>query len=91
MISKKSSQESETISFLCLFLCSDHAIGSQEDEGDREYLSHIDGERCFEGFLYLLGVFDEESEGEDIRQAKAKVPSIAECLRQPSVYGPHDG
>ena len=66
MISKKSSQESETIS-LCLFFGSYHAIDSKYDKRNRKDLSHVEWERGFEGFLDLLGVFDEEAEGEDIR------------------------
>ena len=52
---------------LLLFLFSSyHAIDTQDDEGDAENLAHIDGEGGFEGFLNFLGVFDKESEGEDI-------------------------
>ena len=49
-----------------LFLTFVHAVDSQDDEWDREYLAHVDGEGGFEGFLNLLGVFDEEAEGEDV-------------------------
>ena len=60
----------------CLFfLCFYHAINAKYDEGNRKNLSHVDGERCLEGFLYLLGVFDEEAEGEDVCQAEAEVPT----------------
>jgi len=52
---------------LLLFLFSSyHAIDTQDDEWDAKDLSHIDGKGSFEGFLNLLGVFDEEAEGEDI-------------------------
>ena len=48
------------------FLGSYHAIDAKDDEGDREDLAHVDGEWGFEGFLNLLGVLDEEAEGEDV-------------------------
>ena len=44
----------------------------------------------WEGFLNLLGVFDEEAEGEDIRQAEAEVPACADLLRHSFVEYPHD-
>ena len=75
----------------CLFfLCFYHAINAKYDEGNRKNLSHVDGERCLEGFLYLLGVFDEEAEGEDVCQAEAEVPTGANLLRHLLVELPHD-
>ena len=89
MISKKSSQESETIS-LCLFFGSYHAIDSKYDKGNRKNLSHIEWERGFEGFLHLLGVLNEEAEGEDICQTEAEVPACANLLRHLLMQNPHD-
>ena len=54
---------------------SQHAVHAEDDKRDGEYLTHIDGQRCLEGFLYLLGVLDEETEGEDIRQTEAEIPA----------------
>lgn len=54
-----------------------HTPDSQDDEGDGEDLAHVDWERGLEGLLDLLGVFDEEAEGEDIGQAEAEIPACA--------------
>ena len=67
----------KTKALLYLFLCPYHTIDTKDDEGNRKYLSHIDRQRGLEGFLNLLGVFDEEAEGEDIRQAETEVPASA--------------
>ena len=76
---------------IILFLLGlNHTIRSQNDEWDRENLTHIDWERCFEGFLYLLGVFDEEAEGENICKAEAEIPTCANLLRHLLVEIPHD-
>ena len=64
--------------YLLLFLGSYHAIDTEDDEGDGEDLAHIKWEGGFEGFLNLLGIFDEEAEGEDIRQTEAKIPASAD-------------
>ena len=56
---------------------SHHAVDADDDEGDGEDLSHVDGQRGFEGFLNLLGVLDEEAEGEDVGQTEAEVPACA--------------
>ncbi len=66
---------------LFLFRCFDvsttpqHADHSDNNEWNREYLSHINGQRGLKGFLNLLGVLDEEAEGEDIGQTEAKIPA----------------
>ena len=54
-----------------------HAPDAEDDERNGENLSHVDGQRGLEGFLYLLGVLNEEAEGEDIGQAEAEVPAGA--------------
>ena len=66
-----------------------HAIDPKDDEGNRKDLSHVEWERGFEGFLDLLGVFDEEAEGEDIRQTKAEIPACANLLRHLLMQYPH--
>jgi hypothetical protein len=58
-----------------VFLGSYHAIGAEYDKWYRKNLSHINGQRSFKGFLNLLGVLDEEAEGEDIGQTEAKIPA----------------
>jgi hypothetical protein len=58
-------------------LCSYHADNTNDNEGDGEYLSHVDGQRGLEGFLYFLGVFDEEAEREDVCQTETEVPAGA--------------
>ena len=77
------------LSETCLF-CSQHAPGTENNEWYREYLSHVEWERGLECFLYLLGVFDEEAEGEDIRQAESEVPACADLLRHLLVECPQD-
>ena len=62
-------------------LCSYHTDDANYDKGNGEDLSHIDRQGSLEALLYLLGVLDEEAEGEDIRQAEAKVPASANLLR----------
>ena len=57
-----------------------HAVHAEDDKRDGENLTHIDGQRCLEGFLYLLGVLDKETEGEDIRQTEAEIPACANLL-----------
>ena len=54
-----------------------HADDTNDNEWNREYLSHINGQRSFEGFLYFLGVFDEEAEREDVCQTETEVPAGA--------------
>ena len=73
-----------------LFLGSYHAIGSKDDKWYRKYLSHIEWERGFEGFLNLLRVLNEEAEGEDIRQTEAKIPACADLLRHLLMETPHN-
>ena len=67
-----------------------HTDDSNDDKGDAQYLSHIYGQRGFEGFLNLLGVFNEEAECKDIRQAEAEVPSRAYLLWHTLVEIPHE-
>ncbi len=50
----------------CNFSGPYHAVDADNDEGDGENLSHVNGQGGFEGFLNLLGVLDEEAEGEDV-------------------------
>ena len=66
---------------LRFFLGPYHAISAEYYERNTEYLSHVEWERGFEGFLDLLGVFDEEAEGEDIAQAEAEEKARAHQLR----------
>ena len=64
-----------------LLLGPEHAADTNDDEGDREDLTHVERQRGLEGFLDLLGVLDEETEGEDIRQTEAEIPACANLLR----------
>ena len=66
-----------------------HAIDTQDDEGYREDLAHVEWERGFEGFLHFLGVFDEEAEGKDISQTEAKIPTCTNLLRHALMQIPH--
>ena len=65
-------------------------IDADDDEGNGENLSHVDGQRGLEGFLNLLGVLDEEAEGEDVGQAEAEVPACANLLRPLLMQCPHN-
>ena len=67
-----------------------HTKDTEDNEGDGEDLPHVDGEGGLEGFLDLLGVLDEEAEGEDIRQTEAEVPACANLLRHFLMERPHD-
>ena len=55
----------------------DHAIDTEDDEGDGEQLAHVEKHVSLPGFLHVLGVFDEEAEGEDIGEAETEVPAGA--------------
>ena len=59
----------------------DEAPHADGDEGQGEYLSHVYGQAGLEGLLYLLGVLNEEAEGEDEGEAEAEVESLAHALR----------
>ena len=67
-----------------------HTPDSKDDEGNRENLSHVEWERGLEGFLDLLGVFDEKAEGEDIRQTEAEIPTCADLLWHSLMQIPHN-
>ena len=41
-------------------------------------------------FLYLFGVLDEETEGEDIRQTEAEIPACTYFLWHPFMLCPHN-
>lgn len=58
-----------------------HAIGSQQDEGDAQYLAHVDGHGGFPCFLHLFGVFDEETGREDGGQAETEIEARTDFLR----------
>ena len=70
-------------------LCPYHTVDSEYDKGNRKYLSHVEWERGFEGFLNFLGVFDEESESEDIGQAEAEIPASTDLLGHLFMEHPH--
>ena len=76
--------------WLYLFLSFYHTIDTNDDEWYREYLSHIEWERGFEGFLNLLRVLNEEAEGEDVGQAEAEIPACADFLGHLLMQIPHD-
>ena len=40
-------------------------VASDEDEGYWKYLAHVEEHALFKAFLYFLGVFYEETEGEN--------------------------
>ena len=51
------------------------------DEWKAQNLSHIYRQSCFESHLNLLGVFHEETEGEDESKAKTEIETGAYALR----------
>ena len=53
---------------------------ADEDERNAENLSHIERHSGLEGLLDVLGKLDEEAEGEDERQAKAKEETASSLL-----------
>ena len=57
-----------------------HARHSDDDEGNGEQLSHIEGHSCLEIDLVGLRVFDEEAERENQREDEAKVKTAADGL-----------
>ena len=58
-----------------------HAIDTNGDEGEREYLTHIEGHTAFKVYLDVLGIFDKESECEDEREAKSEEETRTHTLR----------
>ena len=72
-----------------MFPCPYHAADADDDEGDAENLTHVEWQRGLEGFLDLLRVLDEETEGEDVRQAQSEIPARADALRILLVQPPH--
>lgn len=52
-----------------------------DDERNAQYLSHIHRQTCLECYLNLLGIFDEETEGEDESKAKTEIETGAYALR----------
>ena len=52
-----------------------------DDERNAQYLSHIHRQTCLECYLNLLGIFDEETEGEDKGKAKTEIETGAYALR----------
>ena len=76
------------------FLCPQHTIGTDEDEGDGEQLTHVEKHVGLPGFLHVLGVFNEEAEGEDIGQAESEIPARSHAwlasLLASFVDSPHD-
>ena len=72
------------------FLGPYHTIDTNNDEGNRKNLSHIEWESGLEGFLDLLGVLDKEADGEDLGQAEAEIPASADLLRHLLMQCPHD-
>ena len=67
-----------------------HAIYAKDNERNREDLSHIEWESGLESLLDLLGVFNQETEGENIRQTETEIPARADLLRHLLVQCPHD-
>jgi len=79
---------SKNLTLTVLLLRLYHAIYTENDERYREYLPHVYRQRCFESFLYLLRILDEEAEGEDVGQAEAEIPARADLLWHPLVEHP---
>ena len=52
-----------------------------DDERNAQYLSHIHRQTSLECYLNLLGIFDEETEGEDESKAKTEIEPGAYALR----------
>ena len=65
-----------------------HEPRADEDEGDAQNLTHIEGQTGLEGLLNLLGVLDEEAEGEDEEEAEAEEEARAHTVRTPTVEHP---
>lgn len=55
-----------------------HARHTDDDEGNGEQLSHVEGHSCLEIDLVGLRVFDEEAERENQRENEAKVKTAAD-------------
>lgn len=71
---------------LCLYLlCSSEAGGdapyTEKNKRNAENLSHIHRQTSLEGYLNLLRVFDEETEGEDKSKTQTKIKTRAYALR----------
>ena len=71
-------------------LAAPHTADAEDDEGDGENLAHVEWEGGFESFLHFLGVFDEETGGEDIRQTETEEESRAHLLWHLAVNIPAD-
>ena len=64
-----------------LLLGSVHTIDAQCDERDTQNLSHVNRQTCLEGFLYFLGLFNEESGNENISETETEIKSGTYLLR----------
>ena len=60
----------ELLTFPCGF---QHTINPDDDERNGEQLAHIEQHVSFPGFLHILGILDEEAEGEDQGQHQSEV------------------
>ena len=71
---KITSQATSTLSGFTAY----HTGHSDDDKGNGEQLSHIEGHSCLEIDLVGLRVFDEEAERENQRENEAKVKTAAD-------------
>ena len=55
-----------------------HRITGNAHKGDAEQLAHVEGHSLFEGYLFFLQEFHEETEEEDGEDAVAKVEAGAD-------------
>ena len=60
------------------FMGSYHTIETYCHKRNAEQLSHVEKHAFCKGFLHLFGVFYKETEGKDIRQAEAEIPTGAD-------------
>ena len=54
-----------------------HAPCTDDNEGNRQQLSHVEKHAFFKCLLHFFRVFDEEAEGEDIGQAETEIEAGA--------------
>ena len=64
----------ELLTFPCGF---QHTINPDDDERNGEQLAHIEQHVGLPSLLHVLGVFDEETEREDIEEAESEIPARA--------------
>ena len=70
-------------------LCfSQHARHPEYDERYAQELSHVEKHVCLEGFLYVFGILYDETEGEDLREAKPEEKALTNTAGMAAVHTP---